>query len=259
MANVCFSILLVVAVLTIGGIVQHVPQAALAGILIVVGYEMVKPSRLARVRATHWSETLVMAFTFVLTLTIPMQYAILAGVALSLILYVYSSSINMRVVEIVRRPDGRYEERSAQEALESNQTTMLTAYGNAFFAAVQTLESRFPTTDEARNARVVLVLRGRDAVLSGFLAFLERLVRKLQRGGNRLMICGVEPEVMQELERAGLADLIGAENIFVTTSILGESLDRAYAAAQRSLGAGNSEGSVVGNSSSSTEGEPQSD
>jgi len=48
-----------------------------------------------------------MLVTFALTLLIPLQYAIFAGVFLTLGLYIYSSSTKIRIVEIAPMPDGR--------------------------------------------------------------------------------------------------------------------------------------------------------
>ena len=72
-------------------------------------------------------------------------------------------------------------------------------YGNAFFAAVYTLEHSLPSVENTRNSAIIFSMRGREMVTSTLLAFLERYARKLQAGGNRLMLAGVEPRVMKEL------------------------------------------------------------
>ena len=125
MANVFFAIILVFSLLTISGLLKRIPLAALAALLIVVGFEMINPQRILRVRSTHWSERLAMGLTFLLTLTIPLQYAILAGVLFTLGLYIYSSSQKLLIVENTPLGDGRYEERPAPPEFPSNQTTIL--------------------------------------------------------------------------------------------------------------------------------------
>ena len=235
MANVFFGIVLVLALATIGSLVKRIPMAALAALLIVIGFEMINLQRVWRVRSTHWSERLAMGLTFLLTLTIPLQFAILVGVVVTLGLYIYSSSQKLLIVEIAPLGDGRYEERPAPAEFSSNQATILGVYGNAFFAAVYTLEHRLPSVENTRNATIIFSMRGREVVMSSFLAFLERYAQKLRAGGNRLMLAGVEPGVKKELEKSGAMQVIGEENVFSVTSILGDSVRTAHAAAQEQL------------------------
>jgi sulfate permease, SulP family len=110
---------------------------------------------------------------------------------------------------------------------------MLHVYGNAFFAAVYTLEQGLPSLERTTHAAVIFSMRGRDVVTTTFLAFLERYAKKLQAGGNRLLLAGVEPRVREQLEATGTMTVIGASNIFVTTAVLGEPIAKAFAAANK--------------------------
>ena len=49
------------------------------------------------------------------------------------------------------------------------------------------------------------------------------------------MLAGVEPHVMRELERAGLLDPIGRENVFAAHKVLESSLNEALDAALKWL------------------------
>ncbi len=75
------------------------------------------------------------------------------------------------------------------------------------------------------------VLHGMDLIGSTALAFLERYSRKLAAGGNKLMLYGVERRALKSLESAGTIKIIGGENVFPNTSVLGESFEKALAAA----------------------------
>ena len=72
-------------------------------------------------------------------------------------------------------------------------------------------------------------------VTSTLLAFLERYAKKARAGGNRLMLAGVEAGVKKELGKSGTLRVIGQENVFAVTSILGDSVSAAHAAAQEWL------------------------
>jgi SulP family sulfate permease len=107
----------------------------------------------------------------------------------------------------------------------------LHAYGNAFFAAVYTLEAALPAPESADNSVVIFGLRGRESITSSAIAMLERYVRRLQARGNRLMLFGVEPPMRRELERTGLMQVIGEERVFAASATVGGSFQEAWVAA----------------------------
>jgi SulP family sulfate permease len=140
-ANIFAGLTLAFFLLTIGRVAETIPMAALAGLLVYIGFSVMRLDRIARVWNTYAAERAAMVATFALTLLIPLRWAIFAGVALTLLLYVYSSSSQMRLVRIVRAADGEFEEQAAPVRLPSDEVTALHAHGNAFFAAVASLEA----------------------------------------------------------------------------------------------------------------------
>jgi len=234
-ANIFAGLTLAFFLLTIGRVAETIPMAALAGLLVYIGFSVMRLDRIARVWNTYAAERAAMVATFALTLLIPLHWAIFAGVALTLLLYVYSSSSQVRLVRIVRGTDGGFEEQTAPVRLPSDEVTALHAYGNAFFAAVASLEALLPAVEGARNAVVIFGLRGRESITTSGIVMLERYARNLQAGGNRLMLAGVEPRVRREFDRTGFTSLLGEENIFASTSSLGGSLNEALIAANEWL------------------------
>jgi SulP family sulfate permease len=109
--------------------------------------------------------------------------------------------------------------------------TALHAYGNAFFAAVATLEGVLPAVEGTKNAVVIFGLRGRECITTSGIVLLERFARKLHAGGNKLMLVGVEPRVRRELDLTGITRLIGTENVFESTANVGGPLNEALIAA----------------------------
>jgi SulP family sulfate permease len=223
LANVLLGAILAAVLLTVGGLAARFPLAALAGLLIVIGAQALRPARIARVRHTYPAERVAMGLTFLLSLTVPLHYAILAGVLVTLGLYVYSSSTRIRIVELAPLPDGRREERPASASVAPETATVLQVYGASFFAGVSKLERSLPAVRDEAHAAMILRLRGRDLVGATALAFVERYAKRLRAGANRLLLCGVEPRVMEELEGAGTLEALGRENVFPATAILGES------------------------------------
>jgi SulP family sulfate permease len=230
-ANIFAGLVMAFFLLTIGQVAEIIPMAGLAGLLVYIGFSVMRIDRIARVWNTYAEERAAMIATFALTLLIPLHWAIFAGVVITLLLYVHASSAKGRLVRIVPGVNGGFEEQPAPDRLPSNEVTALHAYGNSFFAAVPTLEAALPAVEGAKNAVVIFGLRGRESITTSGIVLLERYARKLQAGGNKLMLFGIEPGVRRELDRTGIASLIGAENLFEATANLGGPLNEALIAA----------------------------
>lgn len=95
-----FAGLVVVAiVLTAAPLVQEVPLAVVAGVLMIAAVSMIQPRAIREIWQADRLSAALMAVTFVLVLFVPLQYAVLAGAALSVLKHVYLSSRTVRVVE----------------------------------------------------------------------------------------------------------------------------------------------------------------
>jgi len=232
-ANIFAGVVLGIVLLTFAGFAELVPMAGLAGLLISIGTGVLNPDRIAKVWNTHIAERAAMVATFVLTLLIPLHWAIFAGVGLTLLVYIYSSSTKVRLVQVVRSEDGDFQEVAAPAQLPSDSVVALHAYGNAFFAAVYTLEAALPAPENTDNSVVIFGLRGRESITSSAVAMLERYLRRLQARGNKLMLFGVEPSARRALERTGLMQVIGEESVFAASASIGGSFQQAWAAAHK--------------------------
>jgi len=231
-ANVFAGLILGIVLLTFAGFAELVPMAGLAGLLISIGIGVLRPDRITKVWNTHVAERAAMVATFVLTLLIPLHWAIFAGVGLTLLVFIYSSSTKGRLVQIVRSGKGDFQEVAAPAQLPSHSVVALHAYGNAFFAAVYTLEALLPAPENTDNSVVIFGLRGRESITSSAVAMLERYLRRLQARGNKLMLFGVEPPVRRALERTGLMQVIGEESVFAASATIGGSFQEAWVAAE---------------------------
>jgi SulP family sulfate permease len=75
-------------ILPLGGVAEYAAMLALAGLLIVVGIQTVKPDAIESVLKTGRVRVVLMTVTLVLTLLMPLQNAVLVGVGISTILFI---------------------------------------------------------------------------------------------------------------------------------------------------------------------------
>ncbi|MGI9649347.1 MAG: SulP family inorganic anion transporter [Acidimicrobiia bacterium] len=228
-AGIVMGILIVV----FAGVVEFIAMPALAGLLMLVGYRTIKPDNLISVWKTGQIQAVVLGVTFVLTMIIPLQNAVLVGVGISIILYVVRQSNDVAMKRWVLDQDGTVLEQDPPATIEPNDVLVLMPYGSLFFAAAPILEKELPrVTSDSTNAVVILRMRGRNDLGTTFMDVLRRYAQSLAAVGGKMMIVSATERIQHQLQVTGVTAVVGEENIYPTDERLGATVRRAYADAQ---------------------------
>ncbi len=207
-ANVFSILLVVVVVLWFIPALYHVPQAALAAIVMTAVSNLVKPRAILHLFKISRIEGAIAVATFAITiLTAPRIYwGVLAGILLSSCYFLYNR-LHPRIIEVGLHPDGSLRDRHLwQLPLIAPDALVLRMDSELDFASAAALETR-AATDWAQHPQyqqLVLLAQPMNQIdITGVEAFarLERLAA--QRGGL-LHIVGMKLPVEQRLKRAGL-------------------------------------------------------
>ena len=226
------GLLIIVLVLLFAGLIELVALPAVGARLVVAGYSAINFADIEDVRDTGLGPRWTMVITFVATLFFPIQYAVLLGVVLSILIYLYRSSTDIRLVELVPQSDGSILERQAPLSLMDYQVTILRTYGSLHFSGAALLEDILPSAQESRCAVVILQLRGLENIGSTFIRVVERYAQQLQNNGGQLYLTGVHPRVLEQLEMTETTETIPEYAIYLAEDKLGASTQDAYLAAQ---------------------------
>jgi sulfate permease, SulP family len=240
-ANVFVGILIAIIVLLFADLVKLIAMPALAGLLIVVGFQTIKPAAIQTVWQTGLEPRAVMLITFVGTMIMPLQFAVLMGVGISILLYIGQQANRITLVEMIPVEGGFPIERPAPRQLASHKVTVLYPYGSLFYAAAKTLEENLPAAEEARQAVVILLLRGYDEFGSTMIGVLERYNQTLRDNQGKIMLVGISESVRSQLERTGTLERIGPENVYMAQEQWGSAANQALETAQAWLTAPNQE------------------
>jgi len=188
--------------------------------------------RIETIWHTGWLPTIVMSFTFVLTLFTPLQVAVGVGVIMHAIMFIYQSADKVRIERIIQQDDGTYSEADVPEVLPSREIVALLPVGSLFYAGAAEFEEQLPEIGEANRTVVILGLRDRDEIGSTFVRILERYAKQLDSSGNKLMLAGMNERIIEQLDRTELMDLLGDEDVFPAEKQFFLPLQKAMAAAQ---------------------------
>ena len=224
------GVVMAVVIIAFAGLVGYIAMPALAGLLMLVGYRTIKPADLQSVWKTGAVQKAVLVTSFVLTMVIPLQYAVLVAVGLSVILHVVRQSNQVTIKRWLLDPDGNLIETDPPAQLPANEVVALQPYGSLFFAAAPVLEAQLPATDGAgRNSVVILRLRGRTDLGTTVMDVLRRYAQALVANGSKLVIVSASERIQEQLRVTGVTDLITPQNIYSGDERVAATLKRAYA------------------------------
>ncbi len=212
---------MVLVVLAFSELVGYIAMPALAGLLVVVGFRTLKPEQVRMVWRTGAIQATVMTLTFVLTLVIPLQYAVLVGIGMSLMLYVIRQSNRITIKAWTFSETGEVEEGDPPAEVGAHEVLVLRPYGSLFFAATGALEEALPSvSEESRRSVVILSLRGKEDLGSTFINLTTRYAKTLADHDCLLKVSGISDGVMSQLEVTGALAQLGADNIYLSTASL---------------------------------------
>lgn len=231
-SNVFAGLWLALIVVLVGKQAELIPMPVIGGLVMVIGIELITGRRkdIALVLHTAPLSAVAMIVTFLATTALPLQQAIFLGAGLSLVLFCVQVQRQARLVELVRRPDGRWQTAEPPPDIPSSTVTVLGYVGAGIFAELERIDERWPSTEHTRDAVVVLEVRTIPDVPSATLVeAFGRWSDRLAGRGSRLILAGVDPTLVETLNRSGLTVRIGEQNIVPATGVVLEALESAYA------------------------------
>jgi SulP family sulfate permease len=212
MSSVFGGLFILAGVLAFGPLAAFLPRAGLAGLIMVIAYRMIDWRGVRRVIRTSRSETGIMAATFGATLVLPLEFAVLAGVILSLAIYIYQSSLPT-VHTVVPSPNFRHFVEK-DEAPCCPQLGVINIRGALFFGAASHVEDELLHNYEANPGQNRLLLRMHgvhQCDLSG-IDVLEGILRLYRDAGGDVYFVQVRPDVRELMRVSGFDELVGDEN-----------------------------------------------
>jgi SulP family sulfate permease len=233
------AVVMAVVIVAFGELVGGVAMPALAGLLMLIGVRTVKPADLQSVWKTGVVQKVVLVVTFVLTMVVPLQYAVLVGVGLSIVLHVVRQSNQISVRRQIPEPEGHLLEVDPPAVLPASEVVVLQPYGSLFFASAPVFEAALPAVaDTSTRSVVILRLRGRSDLGTTFMDVLSRYANALAAAGSKLVIVSANDRVIEQLVVTGILETVGSENVYAGDERVGATLRRAYADASEWVQAG---------------------
>jgi sulfate permease, SulP family len=215
-AGIVHAFTLLCIVLAFGAQAARIPICALAGILLVVAYNMSEWRLFVRLFRSPRSDVLVLLTTFGLTVGVDLTVALEAGIVLSSFLFmarVASLSQAGFITAMLREGEDPADPGAISRRVVPDGVEVFEVYGSFFFGAAS--KFRDAIREIERKPRVLIVrLREVLAIDATGLRALEDLLDKTHRDGTTVVLSGIHAQPLLVLERSGLLTRIGPENVF---------------------------------------------
>ena len=218
MAAIFAGLLLMVIVLFVAPLLAHLPNAAMAGILFLVAFGIVDFAHIKKIVRASRSDSMVLWGTFLATLFLELDFAIMLGVFLSLVIYLHRAS---RPRVRVRVPDPRLPKQrfSTDPSLpECPQFKMVRIDGPLFFGAVNYVAERLRIIAKHNPLQKHLLIMSRTIsfidVAGAEMRAREAWLRR--EAGGQLYFHQLQEGAQELLERGGYMRDVGEENLFPT-------------------------------------------
>jgi sulfate permease, SulP family len=214
---------LLIVLLLAAPLAAYLPIPSMAAILFIVAWGLIDFRRIRETIRASRSEALVLCGTFLATLFVQLDFAILVGVLCSLLVYLNRTTHPAihAVTPDPASPQRRFEPVAGTGRAECPQLALLRVDGSLFFGAIDHIHDELAALRAIDPARRHMLLIGSGVnfidVAGGELLVQEaRTQREL---GGALYLCNLKPAVTDVLERGGFVERIGRENIFATKDV----------------------------------------
>ena len=217
-AGIIHSIVLLLILLFLGGLTKHIPMACLAGVLVIVAYNMSEWRTFISLSKQSKSTLMILLTTFGLTVIFDLTVAIQVGLLLAVFSFIKRMNETTNVSLTRDKLDISEEIESFSGNLEDEVLLLprgIEVYeidGPFFFGVANKFDEKMREIGDDPNVRVIR-MRKVPFIDSTGINNLETLCRSAKKEKIQMILSGVSDEVYDKLKKSKVTELVGEENI----------------------------------------------
>ena len=214
-AGIAHAIVLALIYLFLMPLVKFIPMACLAGILVVVSYNMSEWRSFKAILKNPKSDIVVLLVTFFLTVIFDLTIAIEVGVLIACLLCMkrMAETTNVSVLSDEIDPSADTDVQGNLEHLVIPEgVKVYEINGPYFFGIGNKFEEMMGDMGGRAKVRIIR-MRKVPFIDSTGVHNLSNMCRMCSQMGVKVVLSGVNPQVMKVIEDAGVDDIVGKENI----------------------------------------------
>jgi len=214
------AVFLALTILLIAPLTAYLPIAAMGGIILIVGYNLIDFHHIKGIIKASRSETSVLVVTFLATLFLELEFAIYAGILLSLVFYL-NRTARPKIVSLAPDPEERrrhFTNLERKTLPECPQLKVIRIDGSLFFGAVSYTSSalRKMKEKEPTLTHILIVAKPINFIDVAGAEMLVQQAKYWKAQGGGLYLCGLKMKTEEFLRRGGYLDEIGEDKLFTS-------------------------------------------
>ncbi|MCB9422614.1 MAG: sulfate permease [Ardenticatenaceae bacterium] len=212
MSVIFSSLFLMISILLLAPLTAYLPMAALAGVIIPIAYGLIDRVEISRIWKGTKGDASIMVLTLLGTLFMDIQFAVLLGIGLSLVMYILRTS-TPRVHAVI--PDSNYKHFVYQPGQPPcPQLGVVDILGDLYFGAVNHVEELILTLAEQQSEQRFLLVRMNHVNHCDFsgIHMLEGVVRAFRDRGGDVFFVRINFPVWQLMQSTGFDKWLGADH-----------------------------------------------
>jgi SulP family sulfate permease len=211
-AGMIHALTLLCILLFAAPLVSYVPMAALAGILMIVSYNMGEWREIPQLLKLTKTDISIWLVTFALTVFADLTVAVEAGMILAALLFISRVAATTTVSQVTEDyvEDGRVH--ILQDKDIPYYATIFRIHGPFLFGATDKI-SVVTENLHALPPVVILRLRNMTALDATGLFAIEEVAKQLQNGKRTLILCGAREQPSKLMHQAEFEEVVGKQNI----------------------------------------------
>ena len=219
-AGVVHALVLLLILLVLMPLANYIPMACLAGVLVIVSYNMSGWRTCRALLKNPKSDVSVLVVTFLLTVIFDLTVAIEFGLVLASLLLLRriasTSHVSLLHGEVAVHDDSDIEVHGDEEHLSIPEGVQIYEIDGPFFFGIANRFEELASQLSTFETPVVRIIRMRKVpfVDATGLHNLEVFVQKSHEDGILVVLSGVRPEVLRVIQHTSLYKEIGEKNIY---------------------------------------------
>lgn len=214
-AGIIHAVVLFIILLLLMPLAQYIPMACLAGVLVIVSYNMSEWRTFMSQVKNRRSDTAVLLITFFLTVIFDLTIAIEVGMLLAIILFMKKVNDMTQVSIIKDKLDLSYETEFGHENEQLDLPEGVEVYeidGPFFFGIANKFDESMRMIGDKAKVRIIRMRKVPFIDATG-LHNLEDLCQKSLKANINVILSGVKSDVYSMIEESKIPSMIGEENI----------------------------------------------
>ncbi|MDD5770545.1 MAG: SulP family inorganic anion transporter, partial [Candidatus Gracilibacteria bacterium] len=218
------AIFLMIIVLLIAPLTQYISISAMAGVIILVGYNLIDFKQIKHILKSSKSETSILAVTFFSTLFLELEFAIYLGIFLSLILFLNRTS-TPRIVTMYSSFNPEKNKKSLvgeckidenfKENLKCPQLEIIRIDMSVYFGSTNYVNEFLNKIIIEKNIKNILILCSSiNFIDMTGMEMFEKISDMLKKMGGGLYFLELKTDVLYELSKSGFINHLGKEYFF---------------------------------------------